>query len=616
LVALRLFPSFNAADVAAQVHARLGSQVTTYDPTGGGLAPLADLRALLALVTMLSVVIGAGVTANSVALAVLERRRDIGLLRAAGASATQVFRMFAAEAALVCAFAVPVGVGVGVALGYFLGSQYSPPDLPFGGVSVSAWQVIAAIAAGVGAALLGGMVPAFAAARVPILDALRLHPQQGRQRVNTALLSPAVLCLVGATLCFISSASGLVALGVALFLLGVVLTLPVLMPLIGALVARAVSRFSPGAANAAAGLVRSRNRTSLTAAGLAVTVATAVAVGTLTASALSASDAWVSHLFVGDMVLSSPVTQRDTVMTAVRHDPDVISATPLRFFSEPVAGAVLGITTLEPTVYAGQGGLDVVTPDRSQALNSLENSPSFVVPQQLASASGWQVGTQLPVQTAKGTVYFTVTGIVSHSFPGGDGSETLVMANDLARTYFGAAASGFDDLVVTTDGATGNVQATAASYGMQGVQVDSISGAARDALQHSVGLLVALAVIAVGIAMLALVNTLVVNVRQRTRELALLRAVGMDRRQAFRLVVSESGLLALTTVLLGVGVGCVIALPMMRASSTATFTPVFVFPASVAVALVLTVVVSTLLAVLGPARRAANASVLDALRHE
>ena len=79
---------------------------------------------------------------------------------------------------------------------------------------------------------------------------------------------------------------------------------------------------------------------------LAGAVLTTVAVSTLTAGAFNASDAWVSHLFVGDTVISSPVTQRDAVASAVRDSPDISAATPLRFFSEPVAGAVLGITAL------------------------------------------------------------------------------------------------------------------------------------------------------------------------------------------------------------------------------------------------------------------------------
>ena len=57
----------------------------------------------------------------------------------------------------------------------------------------------------------------------------------------------------------------------------------------------------------------------------------------------------------------------------------------------------------------------------------------LLVPAGLAAATGWTVGSQLPVDTQKGTMYFTIVGVVSHSFPAGDGGESLVMADDLAK---------------------------------------------------------------------------------------------------------------------------------------------------------------------------------------
>jgi putative ABC transport system permease protein len=190
------------------------------------------------------------------------------------------------------------------------------------------------------------------------------------------------------------------------------------------------------------------------------------------------------------------------------------------------------------------------------------------------------------------------------------------MADDLARTYFGSAAGGFDDLLVTTRGSVTTVTATAASYGMQAVPVSVIASAARDALQHSIGLLLAVAVVSVIIAMLAVVNTLLVNVRQGTRELALLRAVGLGSRQAMRRVLVEASLLAGAATLIGVGAGCLIAVPMLQASTTPTFAPGFIFPVETVIVLVVVVVLAAVVATIGPARRAVRTSVLSALRHE
>jgi putative ABC transport system permease protein len=616
LVALRFGPGATVAAVSSAVHATLGAAVTTYDPRAGAAAPLQDLQPLLVLATVLSLIVGAGVTANSAALAAYERRREIGLLRAAGASSRQVFRLFASEVAIVALAGVPVGIAAGLLLGAVFNSGLAPADLASPSLMPQAGQVLAAIAAGLGAALIGGLLPLFAAARLPILDALRPHPIGEHQRASALLRTASPVLLIIAALCFLSTAGGLVALGVITLLLGLVVALPLIAPVVIGLIATAISPFVSGARPGAAHLIRARNRTAMTVAGLAIAVATAVGVSALSAGALTASDSWVSHLFAGDVLVTSPVTQNDQVAATIGSSSGVAQATPLRFLAETVAGASEGVAAIDPAAYASLGGLDVVSGDRTAALNALENGPSFLEPAGLAAATGWTVGLQVPVQTQKGVVYFTIVGVISHSFPAGDGGESLVMADDLARTYFGSTANGFNDLLVNTRGSLSAIAATAASYGMRAVAVSVIASDARDALQHSIGLVLAIAVISVVIAMLAVVNTLLVNVRQSTRELALLRAVGLGSRQAMRRVLTEAGLLAGAATLIGVGAGCLIAVPMLQASTTPTFAPGFVFPVETVIVLILVVVLAAVVATIGPARRAVRTSVLSALRHE
>jgi len=159
LVALRFGPGATVAAVSQEVHAKFGASVTTYDPRAGATEPLADLQPLLVLATLLSLIVGAGVTANSAALAAYERRREIGLLRAAGASSRQVFRLFAMEVATVALAGVPVGVVAGLVLGAIFNSSLSPADLAAPSLAPQVGQIVAAIAAGLGAAVIGGLLP-------------------------------------------------------------------------------------------------------------------------------------------------------------------------------------------------------------------------------------------------------------------------------------------------------------------------------------------------------------------------------------------------------------------------------------------------------------------------
>jgi putative ABC transport system permease protein len=112
------------------------------------------------------------------------------------------------------------------------------------------------------------------------------------------------------------------------------------------------------------------------------------------------------------------------------------------------------------------------------------------------------------------------------------------------------------------------------------------------------------------------VNTLLVNVRQGTRELALLRAVGLSRRQAIRLVLAEAGLLAAVGSLVGVGAGCLAAIPLLRASAAPGFQPGFAFPYAAVAGTVLAMVVGAILAAFLPARRSARASIVAAIRDQ
>jgi putative ABC transport system permease protein len=181
---------------------------------------------------------------------------------------------------------------------------------------------------------------------------------------------------------------------------------------------------------------------------------------------------------------------------------------------------------------------------------------------------------------------------------------------------FGSQASGFDDLEVLTGGREPAAAAAASRYGLSATSVSAIESATEQALSSTVGILAAVAWLAVAIAVLAVINTLVVNVRQGRRELGLLRAVGLSQGQARRLVLAQAGLLGGVAAVLGIGVGCLLAVPLLGASTSPGFVPAFVFPITTAIALLAGVVVAVVLAGVLPARGAAAADIVSAVRQE
>ncbi len=618
LAAIRLAPGASATAVATAVDARLGGAALAIDPRAGAAGPLDQIRPLLLLVVALAGLICAGVSANTTALAVSERRREIGLLRAAGAGPRQVLRLLLAEAAVLGAAGAALGLVAGALLGAVAVTRLGATGLPAPPLALEPWRLLDAAAAGLAASVLGALLPALAATRVAPLGALRSAAEPSRQRPSWPLAAAGVALAVAGLAAASSTNVTAVVAGCAALLVGAALCLPLVAgPLLRG-VGAALSPFARTAPVAAAALARRRRRTALTLAGLVVSVATATALSALSSGALTAGDRWVTQMFVGDVVVHSPATQPGSIAQLVAATPGVREVTPVRFLPAVAQGSSLGLAAIDPIAYQASSALDVVEGGRGAALTALDVSPSVLVPEDLATANGWHRGSTIAVSAGGNQLQVTVAGVVAHSLPAGDGREALLIGDGMARRLYGDAAGGFDVLqVVTSDSAAlPAISRVAALYGMNAVPVTTIRDDARQALGHTMALLGVLSWVAVGIAMLAVVNTLLVNARQGTRELALLRAAGLSRRRAVRLVLTEAGLLATTGAVLGVAAGCGLALPLLRAGSSPGFRPQFVLPVGSALAALVAVVLGSLLAAALPARHASRAAIVAAIRHD
>lgn len=616
LVSLHLSPGASPAQVTGEVHAALGGGVTVIDPRAAVGSPLGEVQPLLVLITVLSVVVGAGSSANSVALAASERRRETGLLRAAGASARFVFWLFLLELGMLVVAAIPLGVVAGLLLAVILEAHLTPADLPAPALDVTAVQVVLSVVAGSLAAAVGGALPAIANGHRPILGALRPHPGAERERLGTFPLVASLPALLAGALLYLTGNSAAAGVGTVLVIAGVVCALPLLAPWTARVVGFVATGVTPSARTATRNVVRRRNRTALTLSGLTIAVASAVAVSALASGAVSGGDAWVSQLFDGNVVVTGPVAQTDAVAASIASTPGVRQALPLRFLSVASGSSVIGVTTVDTASYEAGGGLDVVAPARADAFRAIGNGAAVLAPSSFASEHRWTVGSSVPLLTSRGTVSFLVAGIVAHSFPSGNGEESLVMDRGEAIQYFGDTATGFDDLDVLTTASSASVSQSAAEFGLSAVSVDEIRGAAERAIQHALGLLVAVSVVAVLISMIAVVNTLLVNIRQGSREVSMLRAVGLDRRGARSLVLAEAAVLAASGAVLGIATGCAVSVGMLRAVSTSSFSPSFAFPIVAALVVLATVVGASVVASLVPAMRLAQGSIVAAIRQD
>jgi len=579
---------------------------------------LSGLQPLAVGLGLLSLVVGMLLVANTLAMEVLERRRDIGVLRAAGATARQVGRIFQLQGLAIGVIGALLGIAVGVALAVaassLLGRQTGLGPAP---LDLVWWQALAIAAAGALLTVASASLASRRATRLAPVEALRPGFALESPRLPPAPTVLGLVALVAGVLLILLGGPlpPLQAAAAAILMVAFALLLPAYLgPLLrfAHLLVRPFARTE--AMLAARSLTRRRSRSTLTVGGLGLATASLLALAGLSSSAQAESRDWIASLFVTRSLVVSPVDQPLRVAEAFRSVPGVLAASPVSSFSVRTGRSALPAVAIDPLEYSAHGGLTLLSGDRQNALEAL-GGDAVLLPYSLAQQLDLTAGDGLPIGTDAGTVRFTVAGIVAHSLPSASGQESVVFSQATAQSRF--ALDYFDVLQIVPRGSNldaAELRRTALSYGMDLVTVDQIDTAVDTGVSDLTLILEALGGVGVAVAVLGIVNTMLVSVAEGRRELALLRSIGMTRRQLRRLVVVEAAMLGIAGAVVGVLLGALGLAGLLRATASATLQPVVVVPwlalAVVAVGLVL----AAILAAVGPARLAAAGSNVDALR--
>jgi putative ABC transport system permease protein len=301
----------------------------------------------------------------------------------------------------------------------------------------------------------------------------------------------------------------------------------------------------------------------VTLGALTIGLALIVALGSVGQHARAAAGAWIADVIPGELILSSirPVARDEGVEAEILAAvPSIGRISPFATFDVALRGARTDAAAVVGADLAADGRLRFAAGDRATALAELDAGGTTIVPAALADRLGIAIGDILTVPDAAGSpLDLRVVGIVERSIPGSGGEAMLVGWTDAislgvagadafaVRFAAGAPASARDDL-----------RAVASRYALDDVTLDRIKGTIDDALERIFGLFDALAAVAVLIAALGIVNTLTMNVVERVREIGILRTAGMTRRQVWRLVVVEAGILGLAGAILGVLLGLLV----------------------------------------------------------
>ena len=607
---------------------------------------MADFRGALLLVAAVVLFAGAFLIFNTLSMTVAELTREVGLLRAAGTTRAQVMGLVLLQALFLGVVGSVLGVAAGIGFAALaLTSVRSTGPVTFAAPTISAASVTLTLVVGIVLTLAAALEPAWRAGRIPPVEALRRGPPgaaAGAARLRWLVVVFAVLAAGALTFWPASGGAGngilngvgssgtwgpLVVYGL---LLVSVLVLPrVLRPLvrIGGLPFRV---FRNEERLARSSLTRDRSRTALTAGALVVGVAMIVALGTAAQDVRQIGSSWLTETIPGSELLTSirPVLTTDPIRAQLAHEPGVKSVSPIGLFGagyvltrQVNGGSQTSIVRQEAATVVGDdfltdGRLNFTAGDRTEALRALDAGGSAIVPRSVADYAGIHVGDTIEFATGSTFTYLHVVGIVAHSIPAESQEAILIGWPDAAR--FGVTGSDFFAVRYQPgmeSVARATVDADAISYALQPNDLDTVSGTVGDALDRIFRLLDALALIAILVAGLGMVNTFSMSVLERVREIGVLRATGMTRGQVWGMVVIEAGILGIVGSAIGAAVGLVVGILLVGWSSGGfafAFDPPWL---SIALGLSFGILVS-ITASIYPAGLASRLSIVRALQHE
>jgi len=594
---------------------------------------LGFLNTALLVFAAVAVFVAAFIIQNTFRIIVRQRQRELALMRAVGATGGQVVWMVAIEALIVGIFASVLGIALGFVISGLLtaGMAAIGFDIPSTAASLAPRTIIVGLIVGVGVTLVAAVLPAIRAARIPPVAALQDVDVRLRMSDRRRTIFGSILLVIGVGLIVAGLFGDVIDLGplneltaVGIGALVVFLAVSMLSSLVVPSLARFIGWPLPKIDNltgtlAIANAVRKPRRTATTASALMIGLALVAFFFILGDSIKASVSGSIEDGLRADYVLSvdgfaggfSPALAED-----LKAQDEVETTTSLRIGFWDRSGSDEFLTAVEAQTVEQTIFLDV----QAGSVSALVAGGVFVH-EDIASDEGWVVGDTIPMG-------FASTGLQEVEIVGIYGEQNIVQSNFLVGLeFYEANFTGFGsdtDFVVAVAGAEGVDQASvravveeaAADYGNVTVRDQAEYRESQEAqIDTLLVLFNALLILAVIIALFGITNTLSLSIYERTREIGLLRAVGMTRPQTRRMIRWESIMVAVIGAILGIVVGLFFGIVVTAALKSQGIN-VLSIPAVQIFGLVVFGVIAGLLAAIIPARRAANLNILEAISYE
>ncbi len=578
---------------------------------------LSFIRYFLLAFGFIALGVGAFVIYNTLTITVAQRVRELATLRALGATGRQVRRSVLIEGIVLGVLASAVGL----VLGFFLASGLSAlfkslgVDLPQTDQVVKARTIIASITVGIVVTAIASIAPARRATRISPVAAMqegaRLPPKLGSRRPWWGIAILVVAAALLGTGAFagleVEAALGLIGGGCLVLFAGVTILAHRTVEPLARVLGAPLRRFG-GAAGQLARQNAARNpaRTASAAGALMIGLALVTLVATLGAGLRSSSREALEQQVTATQVITSG-NGFDTLPRAVgRAVADVEGAEvyPVRYERAKAFGKAVSVNGIRPG---------------SEAVVNVEGAPddgAALVESAYAADHDLRVGSAFSITTPSGRqVTLTVAGLTTRTSV--QKIDPVLAKVVISQDTFDASFPRPGDVYVFVTGSPELRAVRAAVRSFPDVQADTRADwidTRVDGIQQLLSLLYVLLALSVIVSLFGMVNTLVLTVFERTREIGMLRAVGMSRRQVRRMIRQESVVTALIGAALGLPLGLLLAALIAKALESEGL--VFALPVASLVTFTIVAIIAGILAAVAPARRAARLDVLRALQYE
>lgn len=637
-------PGVSAATLRSRLAASLGSGVEAATPqtkSQQASDQLASLDVVLYFFSGIALFVGIFLIVNSFNMTVLQRMREIGTLRALGASRRRIARSILTEAAALAAIGSAFGLALGAGLALLLVRAIQSFGMPVSGIKFSVGALILAVITGLLATLAGAAWPAVRASRIPPVRALIGDAETPkamsvrRAIVGLVLFVPSMLA--GGLLWFgTSSNDPLVGVGATLstmlMFVGMVMLAPfVVLPLVRIL-SRPVCRLMPAEGRLAADAAQlSPGRTSATAATLIVALSVVVVNATIATSFVDSVKQEMDRTFSRDLTVQ-PIGYQEMgppqagITRALRNQiaslPEagaVARRRALYVHNLPGGGSQGVLVAYDPFEYRRVDKVDYVGAPVASVLRGM--AAGGIVPSKaFAKDRGLHVGQHLLLQGPAGVRNTTVVGLADTYDASG---RTVQMSLQMMAVVYGVKTD--SQLVVKASSPAVREQLTRRvdallqrQYpGLEAQSAAEFKKTTTDQINQQFSFFNAIVGIAVLVGVLGIINTLTMSVLERTREIGVLRALGASRWRVRRTMANESLLISLAGTLAGLVVGLAIGAVWVLGMRATTFPGISMhvpLPMCGTIA-ILGIVIGVVAAIL-PARRAARLQPLAALRYE